>query len=198
MRTFKVIGLTGGIASGKSTVSNFLKQLGAYIIDADIVSRHIIEPGSIAWREIVENFGDCILKEDQKINRKVLGDIVFSSEEKLLLLNSITHPKIIKRIEELLLEAKKTHDIIVIDAALLIELEMQDMVDEVWVVDIDTKTQLERLSQREGITKEHALNRVNAQLPNEKRLKHGDKIIDNNGTFEKTKQQVIQLWKELR
>lgn len=196
---FRVIGLTGGIASGKSYVSSILRQLGAFVIDADLVSREIIEPGSEAWEEIVKYFGHGILKEDGAIDRKALGDIVFSDEEKLALLNNITHPKIIRKIEEMIhAEEANNSKVIVIDAALLIELGMQDMVDEVWMVYVDEKTQIERLLRREDITKEQALDRIHSQISNEEKIKYADKVIDNNGTLEETKQQLIQLWKGLQ
>ena len=183
---FRVIGLTGGIASGKSYVSSILRQLGAFVIDADLVSREIIEPGSEAWEEIVKYFGHGILKEDGAIDRKALGDIVFSDEEKLALLNNITHPKIIRKIEEMIhAEEANNSKVIVIDAALLIELGMQDMVDEVWMVYVDEKTQIERLLRREDITKEQALDRIHSQISNEEKIKYADKVIDNNGTLKK-------------
>ncbi|HHY24561.1 MAG TPA: dephospho-CoA kinase [Clostridiaceae bacterium] len=192
------MGLTGGIASGKSSVSSILRKLGAFVIDADLVSREIIEPESEAWEEIVKYFGYGILKEDGTIDRKALGDIVFSAEEKLLLLNDITHPKIIRRIEEMIRAEGGNNKTIIIDAALLIELGMQDMVDEVWVVHVDKKTQIERLLRREEITKEQALDRIYSQISNEEKIKYADKVIDNNGTFNETIQQVIQLWEGLK
>lgn len=161
------------------------------------MSRQIIEPETEAWEEILKYFGNGILKEDGTINRKALGDIVFSDEEKLALLNNITHPKIIRRIEEMIQAEGNNNKIIIIDAALLIELGMQNMVDEVWVVHVDEKTQIERLLKREGITKEQALDRIYSQISNEEKIKYADKVIDNNGTFEEAKQQVIQLWGEL-
>ncbi len=161
------------------------------------MSRQIIEPKTEAWEEILKYFGKGILKEDGTINRKALGDIVFSDEEKLALLNNITHPKIIRRIEEMIQAEGNNNKIIIIDAALLIELGMQNMVDEVWVVHVDEKTQIERLLKREGITKEQALDRIYSQISNEEKIKYADKVIDNNGTFEEAKQQVIQLWGEL-
>nr|WP_277817258.1 dephospho-CoA kinase [Koleobacter methoxysyntrophicus] len=195
------MGLTGGIASGKSSVSSVLRDLGAIVIDADIISRQIIEPGKEAWKEIIDYFGKGVIKNGGVVDRKVLGDIVFSDEEKLRVLNNITHPKIINKIKELVQREKEKNreGVIVIDAALLIELGMHKMVDEVWVVAVNEERQLERLLKREkDLTKEQAIERIYSQMPTREKLKYAHRVIDNSGSFEDTKKQVLKLWTELQ
>lgn len=195
----KVIGLTGGIASGKSTVSNILREKGAYIIDADEISKALVEPGKPAYKEIVEFFGKEILNEDGTIKRKKLGKIVFADTEKLSVLNSITHPKIIEEIEKKLKECRERDEkVVVIDAALLIELGLYKLADEVWLVVVDEKTQLERLLKRDMFLEpKEAKDRIRAQMPQEEKKKYATRIIDNTGDFSHLKEQVEKYWREL-
>lgn len=195
----KVIGLTGGIASGKSTVSGILREKGAYIIDADEISKALVEPGKPAYLEIVKHFGQEILNEDGSLRRKKLGRIVFADKEKLALLNKITHPKIIEEIKRRLEEAvNRNENVVVIDAALLIELGLYKMVDEVWLVTIDEKTQLERLLKRDSFLEEkEAKDRIRAQMPQEEKVKYATRIINNSGDFSQLLKQVEQYWREL-
>ncbi|MGB9813742.1 MAG: dephospho-CoA kinase [Thermovenabulum sp.] len=195
----KVIGLTGGIASGKSTVSNILREKGAYIIDADEISKALVEPGKPAYKEIVEFFGKEILNEDGTIKRKKLGKIVFADTEKLSVLNSITHPKIIEEIEKKLKECRERDEkVVVIDAALLIELGLYKLADEVWLVVVDEKTQLERLLKRDRFLEpKEAKDRIRAQMPQEEKKKYATRIIDNTGDFSHLKEQVEKYWREL-
>lgn len=195
-----VIGLTGGIASGKSTVSALLKEKGAAIIDADKIAREIMTKCKPAWHEVVDYFGDEILNEDKNdIDRKKLADIVFSDKAKLEVLNSITHPKIIEEIKRQVEEYKKAgKKIIVIDAALLIEAGLNKIVDEVWVVAVNEEVQLQRLMTREkGITKDEAVKRIKSQMPLTEKLKFADRVIDNNSTIEETKNQVDKIWTKI-
>ena len=135
-----IVGLTGGIASGKSTVSLLLKNKGAVIIDADEISRNILIPGKPAWTKVIEHFGEKVLRDDKNIDRKKLAQIVFSDKKELELLNSITHPIIIEEIKRQLEYYKKVdEEVVVIDAALLLELGLNSLVDEVWVVAVDEK-----------------------------------------------------------
>jgi dephospho-CoA kinase len=194
-----VIGLTGGIASGKSTVSLLLKQKGAVIIDADKISRQVMLPGKEAWFEIKKHFGDEILCPDGKINRKKLGSLVFSDKKKLKILNGITHPKIIDEIKnELLVYKRENQRVVVIDAALLLEVGLDSYVDEVWVVTVDEKTQIQRLMNREkNMTVRQAINRIRAQMPLEEKLKFAKRIIDNSSDIAHTKRQVEKIWEDL-
>lgn len=195
-----VIGLTGGIASGKSTVTALLKEKGAVIIDADKIAREIMSKGEPAWFEVLNYFGDEILNDDRSdIDRKKLASIVFSDKAKLEALNNITHPKIIEEIKKQVEEYKKAgKKIIVIDAALLIEAGLDKIVDEVWVVAANEDIQLQRLMAREkDITKDEAVKRIKSQMPLAEKLKFADRVIDNNSSIEETKNQVDKIWTKI-
>ena len=193
-----VIGLTGGIASGKTIVSNYLAELGAEIIDADIIARKIVTPGSPALKEIAAAFGTDVLNADGTLNRKKLGTKVFNDPQALKTLNKITHPKINALVQQRIKsykESKKAHNIpLILVAPLLIEAGMQKLVDKVWVVHIDKDTQIKRVMARDKLTPNQALKRINSQLSEQERLKYADAVIDNTGTLENTKKQVLKLW----
>ncbi|SHF12153.1 dephospho-CoA kinase [Thermoanaerobacter uzonensis DSM 18761] len=192
----QVIGLTGGIASGKSTVSKLLKKMGAMVIDADIVSREIMVKGTEAYNKIVEYFGKEILKEDGEIDRKKLGNIVFADRRKLKKLNEITHPIIIERIKEKIEEERKKNQqkAIVLDAALLIEMKLYKMVDEVWLVVVDSKTQIKRIMERDKLSYKDAINRIKSQMPLDEKMKYADFIINNSKDFKAMEKQVTLFW----
>lgn len=190
-----VIGLTGGIASGKSTISSILKELGAYIVDADIIARSVVQKGEKAYNEIVQHFGRKILMANGEINRKKLGHIVFSDSEKLKLLNQITHPEIIGRIKDKVEEYKDVGaKVIVIDAAILIEVGLDWYCDSIWLVSVDKETQIRRLMERDKFAYSDALNRINSQYTNERKSQFADVIIDNNKPIEEVKKKVKELW----
>lgn len=195
----KVIGLTGGIASGKSTISMLLKNRGAVIIDADKIAREIMTPGKPVWHAVIEHFGREILLDGKNIDRKKLGRIVFSDQKLLEILNSITHPAIVQEIKERLdYYRHKNEKVVVVDAALLLEIGLDSLVDEVWVVVVDEKNQLKRLMDREkGMDLEEARNRIRAQMPLDEKIKMADKIIDNSGSIEETERQIDELWREI-
>lgn len=193
-----LIGLTGGIASGKSTISKMLKELGAEVIDADLVAREVIQPRSAAWREMVEAFGKGILNDDRTINRRRLGNVVFPDPKAVEKLNSITHPRIIRRIEDRIEDARKRGiNVLVIDAPLLIESGMVPMVDEVWVVMVDPDTQISRLMTRDHFTFQEAINRLNSQMPLEEKLRYAHRVINNKGTPEETRAEVVRGWNDV-
>lgn len=190
-----VIGLTGGIATGKSTISSILKELGAYIVDADIIARSVVQKGEKAYNEIVQHFGRKILMANGEINRKKLGHIVFSDSEKLKLLNQITHPEIIGRIKDKVEEYKDVGaKVIVIDAAILIEVGLDWYCDSIWLVSVDKETQIRRLMERDKFAYSDALNRINSQYTNERKSQFADVIIDNNKPIEEVKKKVKELW----
>jgi dephospho-CoA kinase len=193
-----VIGLTGGIASGKSTVSAKLKELGAVVIDADLLARDVVRKGEMAYNRIVQCFGADILLPNGEINRKKLGSIVFSDKEKLALLNSITHPEIINRIKKRIRELKAEGiKVIVLDAAILIEMGLHKYVDSVWVVTVDRDTQIKRLIERDRFDYREAENRINSQFSNEVRKKYADVIIDNNRPIEEVGKRLEELWNNI-
>lgn len=193
-----VIGLTGGIASGKSLVSSKIKDLGGQIIDADLISRQVVKPGKPAWKLIVKEFGKGIINQDQTIKRKKLGSIVFADPDKLDKLNKITHPYITMEIEKLLKEYRESGQggVMVLDAPILLELGMERLVDQVWVVAVDSKTQLERLMKRDNLSAEEAKRRINTQMPLKEKIKRADRVIDNRFTPNKTKKYVEEIWQE--
>lgn len=196
----KVLGLTGNIASGKSLVASMFKELGASVIDVDDIARTIVKPGEDAWTDIVEIFGEVVLYADRTINRKALGDIIFNDDEKRSQLNDITHPRIIDRARELV-EKYQNEDavLIIIEAALIVEKGgLKDLIDGLIVVISDQQTQFERLTKRDGLSKEDAISRINSQMPTKEKVQYADYIIDNSGTEEETKIQVKNLWRELR
>lgn len=195
----RVIGLTGGIASGKSLVSHHLHELGALIIDADRIARDIVEPGEPAWFRIVEEFGDDILNHDGSLNRKALGMLVFSDPRKLDRLNRITHPYIISKIKDLLKEYRESFSsaVVVLVAPLLFEAGLETLVDEIWVVYVNPQTQLRRLMERDGLTEAEAMQRIRVQLPIEEKLRRADRIIDNNSSPESTRAQIERFWSDI-
>ncbi|ASS92129.1 dephospho-CoA kinase [Aeribacillus composti] len=189
-----IIGLTGGIASGKSTVSEMLKKRGIPVIDADLIAREVVEVGKKAYTEIVNAFGKEILNEDLTINRARLGSIVFQNEDKREKLNSIVHPEVRlemkRRQEQLISEGAKA---VVLDIPLLFESNLKHLVDKVIVVYTEEKNQLERLMKRNNFSKEEALSRINAQMPLKEKVKFADAVINNDGTLEETEQQLENI-----
>lgn len=195
----KIIGLTGGIASGKSTVSKYLRELGAIIIDADIIAREIVEKGKPALKDIVEYFGREVLNEDGTLNRKYLGKIVFNDSEKLKILNKITHKRIVENIKKKIKYYKHLgkYKVVFVDAALLIEMGMTNLFDEIWLVIVDRKTQIQRLMIRDKLSYVEALNRINSQMSLEEKKLYADVIIDNSKGIKDLKRQVEFLWNEI-
>ena len=194
-----VIGLTGNIGSGKSCVANMFKQLGAKIIDADLVARSIVQPGEIAWAEIIEEFGDEILNNNKTINRKKLGNIVFSNKEKIQKLNNITHPRIIARIKELINRYKEeASGVVIIEAALIVEKGgLKNLIDYLIVVRTEDNLQLNRIIKRDNISKKEAISRIKSQMPVFEKAKYADFLIENSGTIEETRRQVEEIWAKL-
>lgn len=195
----KVIGLTGNIACGKSSVSNILRELGAYVIDADIVARDVTKRGQRAWLEIEEHFGEDYIGSDGEIDRKKLGGLVFSNPRALKELNEIVHPIIVQTIDEELkrLRREERYPAIVIDAALLIETGCHNIVDQIWLVVLPAKVQLTRLMDRDGLTRAQAIERIDSQMPQDMKKSYADRVIDNSRDIEYTREQVKELWREL-
>lgn len=192
----RIIGVTGGIGSGKSTVSRVLKDLGAKIIDADKVAREIVYKGGKVLDELTAFFGNEILDESDGLNRKKLGEIVFNNPEKLEVLNQIMHKHIVDRIVNDLNTAKSEGkwEIIVIDAPIPLEHGFIDLVDEVWVVVADKETRIKRVMDRSGLTYEEALSRINSQLKDEEYSRIADEIIVNDGAIEDLEKSVVKLF----
>ena len=183
-----VIGLTGGIATGKTTVSNYLKELGYSIIDADVIARQVVEPGTKGLRMITDTFGEKVLTSDGLLDRQHLAQLVFTSSEQLQQLNRILQPIIRERIQELISTSKDS--VVVIDVPLLYEQHYEDLCDVVMVVSAQPQQQLERLMNRNHLTMDEAKNRVASQMPLSSKERLADVVIDNNGSVEETRQQV--------
>lgn len=190
-----VVGLTGGIATGKTTVARMLKELGAVVISADEVVHRLMDPGTEAWHEIVAEFGQGILASDGSIDRKILGEIVFRNPEKRKRLESILHPRVI---EYLTNEANKFrsegHGILVLEIPLLVETSTTKIVDKVLVVTAEQEAQIERLRIRYGIDREAALLRIKSQLPIAEKIKQAEWVISTDGTMLGTKEQLQVVW----
>ncbi|MGI8316824.1 dephospho-CoA kinase [Halobacillus mangrovi] len=192
-----VIGLTGSIASGKSTVSKMFTELNIPVIDADNISREVVKPGEPAYEQIVDTFGDSILQEDKTLDRKQLGKVVFSDEEKRKQLNSIVHPQVRK---EMLAKrdyyVSEHYSAMVLDIPLLFESKLSHYVDRVVVVYVSEETQLERLMERDRSSREDAEQRIKAQIPVKQKAAMADAVIDNNGTIDESFQQLKDILHE--
>jgi len=190
-----VLGVTGSIASGKSTVVSMLKELGARHIDADLVYRELVQPGQPLLGELVASFGDGIIAEDGSLDRRALGKIVFSDPEALERLDRITHPAIIAEIDRRV-DAIPS-GVVVIDAVKLVESGHADHCEVVWVVTIDPEIQVTRLTNRNKLEIVEARRRVAAQPPMAAKLARADRVIDNSGTLDETRAQVRAAWNAL-
>lgn len=189
-----VIGLTGGIASGKSTISSILKAVGWPVIDADLIARQIVMPGSKGLEQIVNRFGPQMLNSDGTLDRKKLGKTVFDDPKKLSDLDKIEHPLIQEAIDFQLDEFKKQHlPVVVLDVPLLFETGMDEECDLTVLAVVDQATQLKRLMKRDQISKMDAVKKISSQMSLKEKMQRADVIIDNNGTLEQTRSQVAEL-----
>jgi dephospho-CoA kinase len=195
-----IAGLTGGIATGKSTVSSFLKEAGAVIIDADAIARDIVKKNLPAWHEIVGVFGQDILLPDGEIDRARLGGIIFGDSSKKEILNAIVHPRVIRKITEHIdkMQKESPGSIVIIDVPLLIEAGMDKGLDEVILVYTPEEIQIKRLVERDKISDGEALLKIRSQMPIEKKREFSTIIIDNSGTIEITKKRAFDVLKRLK
>lgn len=192
----KILGLTGGIACGKSTISAYLKEFGLPVIDADECSRAVVEKGSIGLEKLTEIFGNKILENDGTLNRKALGRIVFSDSEQLSLLNSVMEPLIREEISRRL-NQENNADLVVLDAPLLIEQHYDKICDFIMTIDVPKEIQLERLIERDNLSEDEAKSRIESQLSSRERNGFADVVIDSSGTVEQTRKQVIKWLKTI-
>jgi len=194
------VGLTGGIASGKSTVAKMFEDKGAYLIDFDALAHFAEEPDQPAWKAIVELFGRDILNDDGTINRAKLGPIVFADQEKLSRLNSIVHPVVFnlwrRQIEDI--RQRNPRAIIVSDIPLLIEVSVQHLFDVVILVHVSPEDQIRRLTERNECSRKEAESRLDTQMPIDEKIPYADYVIDNKGPRETTRSVVDAVWEELR
>lgn len=195
----RIIGITGGIGSGKSTASQILGELGAIVIDADKVGHKIYLPDTPAWREIIEEFGEDVVASDRTIERTKLGPIVFSEPAKLQALNTITHGKIYAFIQGQIdyIQEHEPNRPVVVEAAILLEAGWQALVEQLWVVVAEEDVVIKRLQTSKNFTEEQARARINAQLSNEERIAQADKVIWNNEGLAELRSAVTDVWQSL-
>ncbi|WP_010651124.1 dephospho-CoA kinase [Oceanobacillus massiliensis] len=192
-----VIGLTGSIASGKSTVSQMFDDYSIPVVDADKLAREVVEPGQTAYKQVVDTFGETILREDKSLNRPALGQIIFADESKRKLLNGIVHPAIRER----MLERRDFYlnagvKCVVLDIPLLFESELSHFADRTIVVSVDETVQLKRLMERDNYTEKEAWQRIRSQMPIEEKVRMADAVIDNNGSIKESRSQLEELLKD--
>ena len=190
-----IIGITGSIACGKSLVSNYLQEKGYTIIDADKIGHMVLENDEVK-KQLVNKFGKSILK-DNEVNRVTLGKLVFENNENLKELNNIIHPQIRKNISEQI-QVHKNEKLVFVDVPLLFEAKFDDLVEKIIVISLDEKIQLERLMNRNSLSKEEALQRIKSQIPVREKEKLGDYVVDNSFTQENTYNQVDRILEKLK
>lgn len=193
-----LIGLTGGIASGKSVVAQRLKAHGAVHIDADDLARQVVEPGEPALAEIEREFGKGVVDENGRLNRAALAAVIFTDPERRVALNAITHPAVKHKAHELMVEAEAANSdaVIVYDVPLLVEarVDSDHAFDLIVVVNASMKTRISRLMELRGLSREEAMHRLNSQVSDTERLAIADVVIDSNGTIDETLRQADALW----
>lgn len=198
-----VVGLTGGIACGKSTVVDQFKKLGAKIIDADKIAHQVLRENLKVKNKIIKNFGREIFEKGGEINRKKLGEIVFSNKNKLKLLNRITHPLIITEIKKqihnlLTYQLTNLSTVIILDAPLLFEAKITHLVDKIVVISVPKEIQLKRLMERNRLSKKEVLQRINSQWDIRKKIRFADFVVDNTQPISRVRQQIYQIWQKLK
>lgn len=195
-----IIGVTGGIGAGKSSVSQILKELGAHVIDADELSRRAVEYGMPAYFKIIDEFGTQILEGDKSINRKKLAEIVFNSPERRKRLEEIVHAEVVdamlKEIKRLVNE--NYQGLVVLDVPIPVEHGFLDTAHTVWVVTAPEETRIKRVCQRSGLSYEEAKSRINSQMPQHEYIRLADEVIENQGTLEELYQKVAELVEKLQ
>lgn len=192
------IGLTGGVGSGKSTVSSYMHELGIPVIDGDKLAREAVIPGSLAMNRLRETFGPHIFLPDGSLDRLKVGEIVFNDEEKRQKLNGIIHPYIWYRTREELIRAQKSgYSVAVLDMPLLLEISWQLRVEEVWLVEVPLEVQIARVISRDGFTRKQVMERIGKQMPTMNKMNYADVIIDNSRSVEDTRRQVREALKHV-
>jgi dephospho-CoA kinase len=193
-------GLTGGMGSGKTTVGNLFKALGAYILDADEICRSLVEPEKPAWRETVDLLGNGIIRDDQTLDRRKIADVIFGDSEKKKALEAILHPRVIEEEQAIYGEILKEDPgaLVIIDAALLIESENYRKVDKVIVIACDEETQLRRIMAKNMFSREDAQRRLQQQMPLEEKIKFADFVLQNDSGLPELKKKVEALFHQLQ
>ena len=195
-----ILGVTGGIASGKTTVVRLLKEKGALVIDFDVIARKIVEPGNPACKDIIAYFGKQVVRADGSLDREKLSNIIFKDPEKRKKLEGFTHPRInaefVRQVNEI--GKKDPNAVIQVDIPLLIEIGLQHIFHKILVVYVPREVQMERLVRRDGISREKAADILRAQMPIDEKTAHADFVIHNEGPLEETKRQVDEVWEKIK
>jgi len=195
-----LVGLTGGVATGKSTVARIFKQCGAVVIDADLLAREVVEPGKPAWKEIVTTFGKSVLNSDRTLNRHALGAIVFRHPAKRLVLERIIHPRVAREQKRLTRQAAQNNPkaVVIYDVPLLFEAGIDTRVDTTIVVTADRETQITRLKKRNGLSRADAIRRIKSQMPLSKKVRLADYVIDGTLPLSRLRKHIAQLLNRFR
>lgn len=195
-----IVGLTGGIATGKSAVTARFKERGAVIIDFDAMTREVMKPDMPAWKDIIEYFGESVLNDDRTLDRARLADVVFGDPEKRLKLEGFVHPRLFEEYSRQIAEIEENDPdaLVLVDTPLLVEVNLQSMFDEIVVVYATREEQIERLTARDGLDEEAILARLDAQMPTEDKIEHADYVIHNSGSLEDLDLEVDKVFEVLR
>jgi dephospho-CoA kinase len=200
LRAMILVGLTGGVATGKSTVAKMFKRCGAILIDADKLAREVVKPGKLAWRAIVKQFGKTVLNQNRSLDRQALGSIVFHNPKKRRQLERIIHPRVAREQQRLVrrIAKGKPRAVVIYEVPLLFEAGVDKRVDKIIVVTVDSNTQIARLKKRNGLTRTEAIQRIRSQMPLAKKIQQADHVL--NGTLPRPslRKQVGQLFRNLR
>lgn len=188
-----VIGLTGGIATGKSAADAYFKKQNIPVIDADEIAHNILNKGKSAWKQVIETFGIEYLNKDQSINRRKLGQLVFSNQAQLAKLNSITHPLIHEEILQQIKDFSQNNDIIIVDIPLLFETNSESICDQTIVITIPRELQIERLMKRNNFTRQEAVKRINSQMPLKEKEAKATYVVSNTGTISELEKNLEKL-----
>ena len=191
-----IVALTGGIATGKSVVAKVLRQKGCFVQNADLIAHQLLSPGGQVWSQLVDHFGKSILKEDSSVDRQKLAEIIFGNKEERVYLNHLTHPKVLEEVRQTINRLNKTssHDIYVTEAALVIEAGYHEFYDRIILTHCSPDIQVERLCQRDGITREQALKKIRSQMPDEQKFPLVHYHIDTSGSLAETIEQTEQIY----
>lgn len=189
-----ILGVTGGIASGKSTAAELLGELGAHVISADQIAREVVKPGTDALAQLVRIFGADILASDQTLDRKRLGDVVFADSAARARLEEVMHPAIAEMSQRCLMDAAQKYSVVVYEAPLLFEAHAQERVDRVLCVTVDAEIQLQRVQERDRCSEAEAQARINAQMPQSKKAELSDYVVDNSAGLDALREQINNLW----
>ena len=194
-----LVGLTGGVATGKSTVAKMFKQCGAAVINADLLARQVVEPGKPAWRAIVKLFGRTVLNQDRSLDRQTLGSIVFHDPKKRRQLERIIHPRVAREQQRLVhrIVKRKPRAVVIYEVPLLFEAGVDKRVDKIIVVTVDRNTQIARLSKRNGLSRAEALRRIRSQMPLAKKIQQADHVLNGALSRPSLRKQVGQLFNSL-